>query len=130
MPLTNRFISDSLKELRDGINMECESFFPELFSKNLDASLKLKNVIDAKLDTLIESTDTARENLLRQRKGLCLYINVKSFVGEENAEIAYEKAFEGLCNIMNTETNVDVRTLTAKEFFSMQLYIRNKYRKK
>lgn len=46
-------------------------------------------------------------------------INPKSFTGNENMELAYDKGFEKNCIILSSLTNQPVKDLTTKEYFSL-----------
>ena len=43
----------------------------------------------------------------------------KDFIGRNSYELEYDRAFEQNCIILNNYTNVDVKRLTTKEYFSL-----------
>jgi hypothetical protein len=77
----------------------------------------LKSIIRLVLDEIIE--EKSNEIGLNDIRNLILSEQKPSlFVGENNAEIEYDKNFDKLCILLNEELHIDAKALTTREFYS------------
>ena len=57
-------------------------------------------------------------------------MKIKSFMGADNDELRYDKDFEMNCILLAPHSNIDVREVSTKTYFTLIKYADSKNRKK
>lgn len=81
------------------------------------------------LKNIIENTDYSDKILDLDRKMLT-FIKPKSFAGEKNAEIKYDRDYSDMCIYLKKHAALDVETATVLDFFNAFEYVKKTIPKK
>ena len=118
-------------EIREKIYTDLETYFPAQFTNPLSQSYwrQQKQRILNELEGIIDGVDRTEENekidTITRRN-----MKVKSFMGADNEELKYDKDFEMRCILLAPHSNVDVREVSTKTYFTLIKYADSKNRKK
>lgn len=122
--VTVREISENLDAIRTKIDSELQQYFPSLFD---DADMKeyfdlLRERTKMVLKDIINGTDS-KEAIERATLNLLLHNKPKSFSGNDNAEIAYDKQYERMCLSLSQSLNVNPKLYTTLEYYNAYEYL-------
>ena len=107
-------------EMKNKIDGELETYFPELFSDVADKNMQVLAEKRAllQLDSIINDTDN-EEKIEKLSKKMSAYYKPKNFGnGEDNAEVVFDKQFESMCLTISKEFGGDVKNYSVMEFYS------------
>lgn len=117
-------IADTTESVKKKIDAELREYFPAMFD---DASEKefydlLQRRAAMVLAGITNGEDNA-EDVQRITTELLLYSEPRSFAGNDNAEIKYDKDFEQMCVYISQALHVNPKTYTTIEFFNAYEYL-------
>jgi len=129
--LTHKVVMENLTEVRENIQGDLRKFYSKVFLTDLDSVQAIKKYGLALLDSILsEESEEAEKSLEVARGMLSRMIDVPNFIGEENAEVEYEKSFDYLVNSVVDSVGVSVRKGTVREFYSLYEYLLKKWSSK
>lgn len=113
------WLVDLLIKIKKKITLELELYFPQEFlsSKEKEVYDKLKRRTQLVLERVMGDENNAEEIQKIDDYFFSLY-KPSSFVGEESAEIKYDKQFESICLLIAQRANLDARSMTTLQFYS------------
>lgn len=101
--------------------------FPDKFDrgheKNYYAKLKQKSLLTLQMIIDDREVDSAVDELERYFTSM---IRPANFTGNDSIEIRYERDFEDLCHSLSSHTNVPVKSMSTKEFYSLIDHVKRK----
>lgn len=114
------WLVDLLVKIKKKITLELELYFPQEFlsSKEKEVYDKLKRRAQLILERVIGDENNAEEIQKIDDYFFSLY-KPSSFAGEESAEIKYDKQFESICLLIAQRANLDARSMTTLQFYSV-----------
>ena len=114
------WLVDLLAKIKKKITIELELYFPQEFlsSKEKEVYDKLKRRAQLILERVIGNENNAEEIQKIDDYFFSLY-KPNSFAGEESAEIKYDKQFESICLLIAQRANLDARSMTTLQFYSV-----------
>lgn len=114
------WLVDLLVKIKKKITLELELYFPQEFlsSKEKEVYDKLKRRTQLILERVIGDENNAEEIQKIDDYFFSLY-KPSSFAGEESAEIKYDKQFESICLLIAQRANLDARSMTTLQFYSV-----------
>lgn len=128
-----REITTSAEEAKKKIDEELQTYFPTLF---VDSDIKeyydeLKRRTLAVLDMCVNGRTAEKEDKIREITELLItYHKPKTFTGEENFEIQYDKQFERMSLLMSQELNITPKAMSVLEYYHAYEYIKEMAKKR
>lgn len=113
-------LTNILEGLKKKLSEELELYFPTEFdsAKEKEAYSKLKSRILLQLQEVIDGVDNTQE-IAEIDKFFFNLRKPKNFSGRESEEIKCDKQFESACIIISQKTNMDAKSMTVLEFYSV-----------
>lgn len=97
-----------------------EAYFPQRFKTGVSATfwseMKRRTL---KILESIQTGEDVSEYLNKSDSYFASMIYPKNFIGDNSYEVEYDRAFEQNCILLSEYTNVDVKKLSVKEYFSL-----------
>lgn len=106
------------KTIKEKIQGELEDYFPERFRNGMTLTYwsEIKKRTLKELNALITGTEIDHEKSDEQIGAL---IFPRDFIGHNSYELEYDRAFDQNCIMLSSYTNVDVKKLNTREYFSL-----------
>jgi hypothetical protein len=125
--VTEYLLKKKMREVREVIYGDLETYFPSLFNNVLSTAFwtKMKERSIKICQAIIEGRDIEDE-MSAADKYFATLISPKRFSGSDNEELKYDKFFEKNCIMLAGLINQPVKQLTTKEYFSLITFYNDK----